>query len=376
MSSKCQSILVFVSVLFLLVPAFVCQGQTPSPTEPQSAEVPTPAEVLDGELRIAPKLIQTTIFGCKLKGKPIPQGETRKYVLRLKNASDQVFEFDQIKVSCSCLKVLCSQTTVKSDESLEMTVEFVARKSRRSEFAFALDLFLRKELVGHVHVSGELANTLALNSPGIFESNGPVSSWDIPVVHSAPVDIGRVKVELGETLRDFVAELVQKKGQAVVQISAPETALGIAGVSGHVKIADPTLGVHDLVFVTFTKTPVVRVSPMLARFVEDQNHPGTYKATFLVQDQTIVPSESTDEKSDQQLIVENQITSISCTSKVHRVQLEKKRIKDSLFRVNVRVNRSKDDSEWGTDFDLFWEIKSLNGNLSFVANCRFMELEK
>jgi hypothetical protein len=333
--------------------------------------------LIEGEFIVKNQGMAGQMFGCQLEGRPISQGGKLKFLLRVKNSSELELRFDQIKVFCDCLEVKCEQLSVKPGESLELQASYQAPTKYLSvRYGFHLGFQLKDQTVGIVSISGDLHNTLVIRSNGLYESSGLISTWEIPLLTSHPVDIKRLRVELDDSLLPLTAEIVKKDDNAFVRVEGPEASLGISGLSGAMRVFDPELGLSDTSYLTFVKTPLVKVSPMFARFVEVKDRPGYYSTSFFVQALNISrPTEDAEEK------VENHLSSVEIKSDVYDLEIKKIQINERLWRFELFVNRS--ETKKGTqsnplneEFELVFVVDSILGKLSFECNCYFLENSK
>jgi hypothetical protein len=333
--------------------------------------------LLSGELTPVPNTLAK--FKCDIVGPAIPNTGKKTFVIQLKNSTETTIQFEEIKTFCNCINLRYAKKDILPGDTFELSVDFHMSKSRSGSYSLGANFILENDLKGVCRVTGQLENTLVILGSQVYESNGAISVWEIPVLSTPPVDPARLKVELGNSLRDLQAKMVLNENKALIEVTGPEASLGLAGITGDIIVTDSEIGVKSTSRVTFTKSPVIRISPLFVTFTPKSDTIDQYRATFLVHatkkkpSATNLSSEGASEGPPHEQA--NQILNIGCTCASHSIiNIERIGIRDDLFRVNVIVKKSTESDK--EEFDLDWDISSTNGNLSVSSRCLFQELEK
>jgi hypothetical protein len=304
-------------------------------------------------------------FHASVMGDPVFENTKTKFILKIRNSTGENFRFDKIGVSCNCFEVLTSAKEIPADKEIEVSGLYFARRNRSGKYALNLQFTFGTQGCGSISVSGELAGTLEIENRHLYESNGSISVWKIPVLSTPPIDLQGLEVKLSASLRDLEARIEDLEGHPTIVVIGPENGLGFSGLLGELILKDPKSGIERSARVHFIKKPVIRISPLNARFYPIGGD--EYQANVLVQSMQDVGSASGDDPKDERDRGKNNLVSIECISTKQPITIEQIRINDFLVRVKVKTKRPQTSL---VDFEipLEWKVVSDEGELNIMGS--------
>ncbi len=307
-------------------------------------------------------------FHCVVEGKPIRVGAKIRMNLTLHNSGSLPLVFDRFKLGCNCLQLACRETEILPSKEIKAVADYQMPKSKTNQYVIQMAMAQGNDEVCQFSMSGFMEGVLEILGPSLYESNGTVSLWNVPLFITAPVETSRLSVELSHELRDLVAEIVVVDGKPFVKIECPESSLGVTGIAGQISVSDPELNVRTSARIGFVSKPLVRVSPLVSQFNKADEKSGRLEAFVLIQ-----AFQTKDDPENIIISEPNRIVDIKCLADERfDIKLEKQKINDCLFRVKVSIASIEIEDK---EFELKWSVNTLRDSVK-LNGTGFLTLEK
>lgn len=300
-------------------------------------------------------------FDGRIACPPVDAGRRVGFLVTLFNPTDRDFPFARINLGCICVRAVCDGDLVPSGGALRFLLDYDLPKTGASRHHQLLVGFSNRENreAGSVIFEGELRGVLGIRSPGVLESTGVLSEWELPVVYSAPVDPGRLEVAMPESLRDLVGSVRVEGENATLVISGPESVLGNTGIAGDVVVRDPLLKVAATIRLTFVRQSVVQFSPQLLRFRREEGREGRYVSRALVRLKQ-KPVQDGEPESP------NTLTGVSFDAGGFDLSIAASQLSGSVHCLNLTLQLEEEQIRSKVrEFPVQWTIQTAGGQESF-----------
>ncbi len=166
----------------------------------------------------------TGSLGAKFQLGALPNKQKFKLQLELVNDSDVDFDLQKMQTSCSCIKAVLRENSIKKNDVGHLDVELTTESSNVAKQAnnlYAIHLMYATDQGISVWIEYSLSGVVSFRGAGSYLTKVPTNSkehlFEVPILVTEPVKLNNVSVHGGPLFKDLKTRCFERNGQQFVE---------------------------------------------------------------------------------------------------------------------------------------------------------------
>ena len=292
-------------------------------------------------------------------------GTTVEATLSLVNESEFDFPILKMQTSCSCIKVTSEKSEIPANSSVDFAFSIdVQRNAKKPELTMAFSIFYSETSAIEVYVKYQIAGLISFKNVLTHHTSAALGakshSFQIPVLVTKPVKLGRVEINASDSLKALKIEPKENTDGQWLECFLPIDPASPDSLIGRIWLKHPSSAELSEINVVVEINEPYSIAPAVLQFKPTNLERVAFEASGIVRINPSAPSEASEAK--------NSVVDFEWRVDAGKLEVTKKKISDNIYRLYFSWYPDPKETEQVAEVTRPQEIKGRIMNADFKAD--------